>query len=498
VTISTGTAAAYEAEGTSISLTNSGGAVTVRLIAGNTPGLAVVRAVAMRLPTNTAERAALFNDSGCVDDGGEGYECMFEANCSRTVNERDGAAREELCEVDRSGQVVIIGGIPSGRGMELDCADDILPAFSTREDERWVTSNEPGTDCTLQLADRVNGRVSLGTQIFFLTEAGTVNQVGQTDPDGRAVMQHRVGQPPPVDVEADEYELEAGYFEDGYNPRDGLVRLVAVTRGEEDFTDRNGDKIYTPGEDIIEPGQDLPEPYIDTNDNGRWDPDEEFRDANGDGVWTDVNGEWDANTEIWTSTTVLWVGELFSCYDGADWARKPDCGCLDQATGNPVDYDCRENVGQLLQENRVLEARCDDQAPNNPCGAPQERGSPFEIGPDPGSRIRVVATMLDINGNCLNARRQGSYQFSAGDGIDLIGPVEGPLNDCYSAFEKPLGRPIGISAVDSGGSEVLPNIELTVNYLGINQISWTINGTVLVRRELPPPPPEDGPPQPGN
>lgn len=450
VTISTGTGAIYEADGTSISKTGQTGSVEVRVIAGDTPGLAVVRAVALRLPQNTTERAEIFREAGCTDDGGEGTECIFDALCPRTINERPGAEREEYCEVDRSSQIVIVGGIPSGRGFEFDCRQPVIPAFTVREDDRWLTSNEPGTDCTIQVADRVNGRVREGTQIFFLTEAGTVDQVASTDEHGRALTQLRVGHPVPQDVEPDEYEIDAGFLAGGYNPRDGLVRVVAVTKGEEDFVDVNGDKIYTPGEDILEPGQDLPEPYIDANDNGRYDNGEEFRDANADGVWTDINGEWDSNTEIWTSTTVLWTGELYNC-------RMPgrlheDCGCAGIDGNNPPD-DCRENVGGPMRFEPLAVMACSNDLcraapPEVECG-----GTPFAL--EEGGIVDIKLNYMDINGNCVGGIN--SNWGATGRGVTAIGQARGTLRDyCFTAYEKPLGRPVELRILRREGSVANP------------------------------------------
>lgn len=450
VTISTGAGAVFEDDGSSIALTGPSGVAEVRVIAGDTPGLAVVRAVGLRLPTNRGERAALFDDAGCLDDGGEGFECMFDAYCSRTVGEREGAGREELCEVDRSSQVVIIGGIPSGRGMELDCARPVIPAFSFREDDIWLTSNEPGTDCTLQVIDRVNGRISAGTQILFLTEAGSIDEVVPTDEFGRATAQLRVGLPAPYDVQPDDYEFDAGYLPDGYNPRDGLVRIVAVTRGEEDFVDTNGDKIYTPGQDLIEPGQDLPEPYIDRNDNGRWEPDEEFRDANGDGIWTDSNGTWDANTEIWTSTTVLWTGELYNCR--MEGLLHEDCGCAPIGERSAPD-DCRENVGGPMRNEPVHVAIC---APEFGCAASARGSDCGAVELAVGGQVSVRSNYLDINGNCLGGI-DATFSNSGQQVVPISGIAGTMRRYCFTAYEKPLGRSVISSYARPPGAGAVPS-----------------------------------------
>lgn len=88
------------------------------------------------------------------------------------------------------------------------------------------------------------------------------------------------------------------------NPRDNLVTLIAVTAGEEGFTDTNNNG----KRDNDEPYDDLSEPFVDVDDNGKWDAYERFIDANGDGVFTPKNNQWDGNTLIWAMDRVLWTG----------------------------------------------------------------------------------------------------------------------------------------------------------------------------------------------
>jgi hypothetical protein len=80
--------------------------------------------------------------------------------------------------------------------------------------------------------------------------------------------------------------------------------MIAITSGEEGFTDSNNNGVYDQGE----PFDDLTEPFVDANDNGTWDPDERFIDINGNKTWDGKNDRWDANTLIWVEEKILWTG----------------------------------------------------------------------------------------------------------------------------------------------------------------------------------------------
>ena len=154
-------------------ITDANGEVTVTLLAGGTPGVVKVNATA-----------------------------TLESGESLTA---------------RSGTVVIRGGIPSGRGFNFVCEHPIVPAFSSRLDNGeylFGFSANDGTDCSVQLADRVNGIVDLATPLFFLSEAGSIVQSAVTDENGRAKTRLGVGPPAPFTVGS---------------PSDGLVTLVAIT-----------------------------------------------------------------------------------------------------------------------------------------------------------------------------------------------------------------------------------------------------------------------------
>ncbi len=387
-------------------LSDAQGKASVRLLAGGTPGVVTVTAIAER------EYPATTPEGGCQSD--EQCEGLGERACRDTE-----CVRIETQE-DTCGAVTIRGGIPSHRGMQMVCECPMMSAFSDRvegnggagqPDDRWLMGNEPGTDCQVQIADRINGRIEEGTPVFFLTEAGTVLQSSNVDADGRASTHLRVGLPAPMNVDPilyPDYEQPEGQAEgiedeeptygpdDEYNPRDGLVRLVAFTRGEEDFRDTNGNNIFDENVDVLEEHHDLSDPYIDADDDGRYDVDVEvYRDGDADGDFTDPDGEWNNNIDIWTSTTVLWVGYVTSLFR---FSCPPGSNCRGAGDG------CDVRIGR-------------------------------------GSRALFDATFRDDNGNCAGGSRgagkvrvsiDGNYEVGGALAFDLL------PERCFLEVEKPM------------------------------------------------------------
>jgi len=149
--------------------------------------------------------------------------------------------------------------------------------------------------------------------VFYLAEAGTLATInGETDYN--VVYSVQGGHSEPLDVPPVSSEpVRTGSLGEEYNPRDGVVTLVAITQGTESWTDINGNGVR----DSNEPYEPTVEPFLDANDNGDYDPGEEYFDTNGDGEWTGDNGQFDDDTFIWTWTKVLWTGELREAADAA-------------------------------------------------------------------------------------------------------------------------------------------------------------------------------------
>ena len=453
--------------------TDQNGVATVTLIAGGTPGVATVSATARR------------DFEGDTPEGG----CASAEECGGDTRCEDGACdicRDQVCYQrqfqDSISQVITIrAGIPSHRGFHFVCENTRLAAFDRRreapngEDVWGGLVNKPGTDCFVQVADRVNGRVDTATQVFFLTEAGTVTQAAGINDDGRATTHLRLGRPPPQDVEPWDYEVQAGY-PGPYNPRDGLVRLVAVTRGEEDFLDVDGDKVWNDAIDLQHPWHQLSDPFIDYDDDGEFDDGvEEWRDGDDSGDFTFANDDWDADLEVWTSVTVLWIGEL--------------------AVPAPLPPE---------EEGRYLRFGCGEN--DDGCSPIQDENGRIDTIPPiisrPGSGFYVWATFRDQNGNCL-----GQGDSSAKIAIDGEWRIAGEPEDVnlfHRCFDDATGTVLGArlewfvfnTMPDIDGLFVRAFDELTVELdyetAGGNNATLGIARHVITEIGDPPPPDDPG------
>lgn len=342
--------------------TDAEGYVTVQLRSGGTPGLATVRA-SVRVPD---------------------------------VN-------EPLQTV--SPPVIIRAGVPSHRGLQLECEKPVVTAFTDRDPANpgiWGVHLRDATRCVAQLADRIGGRVDEPTQVIFFSEAGSVTQANPTDPAvGVAETLHRSGVPVPADVEPLDYEIQNDLVTGSFNPRDGVVTMIAVTRGEEGFLDVDGDHVYDEGLDVFDNRFDLPEPLVDSNDNGRHDEGEQYRDLNANGVWDEGNGTWDNNTEIWDATRVLWTGSLV--WGPGTHTRLRVSGCL----GDDLCFDGPQG--------------------NAHAGCPE--GLDFYL--LDGGRFSADMQFVDINGNCIDGYNQGAIKIST-ELVRVEGiPLQFTIDECF-------------------------------------------------------------------
>ena len=242
-----------------------------------------------------------------TDAAGMAYVRVIAGGSPGIVSVHAEATIDERTQATNSPPITVLGGIPSQRGFDFACENTVIQAFTSRANDDWGLVMKPGTNCTVQLSDRLGGRVGAGVRVFFTSEAGNVTQAQATGAEGAATTQHRIGDPPPVDVAPEQFEPT---YWGSHNPRDGVVTLIAFTKGEEAFIDLNGNKYFEEGVDDFPIEFDLVEPFVDANDNGLWDPGEFFDDQNRDGQWTEANGVWDNSVNLWKAVNVLWVGDF--------------------------------------------------------------------------------------------------------------------------------------------------------------------------------------------
>ncbi len=205
------------------------------------------------------------------------------------------------------------GNLPVQGRFQLDCSHLNVGALRSPKPD----INVP---CTLT-AQTVGGDVLSveSFNVFYLAEAGTLSTVtGETDYNVLYSVQG--GHSGPVDVEPVSGEpSRVGSLGEEYNPRDGVVTLLAFTAGTEAWTDVNGNGVR----DSNEPFEDIGEPFLDEDDNGVYDLGEEYFDTDGDGEWTGPNGQFDEDTMITAQAKIIWSGELKEAADAARLETQP-------------------------------------------------------------------------------------------------------------------------------------------------------------------------------
>ena len=188
----------------------------------------------------------------------------------------------------RSNKLSIGTGMPDQNSMSIS-ASKFNPAG-------WNRDGEP-VSITVRLADAFNNPPPDNTSVQFTTEGGVID-TNCTTVNG---------------------ECTVTWKSQNNRPSNGRVTILATTLGNESFRDNDGDGVYTPGKDTFNsynapsngncdpnvpvstaesngsdaPCDDLGEAYIDNNENGVYDPDqEEFVDLNRDQTHSTENGEY--------------------------------------------------------------------------------------------------------------------------------------------------------------------------------------------------------------
>jgi hypothetical protein len=361
-----------------------------------------------------------------------------------------------------SGNVSIGGGLPSASHFDIATSVFNLQGFTTN----GLTAN-----LTAYLADRFgNDNILKGTSVSFVAEAGAVDTSNITDDKGLASVVFRSQDPRPADVMPLVGEPSYTYGGHTYNPRDGWLKVVAMTTGEETFVDENANGVY----DLSEPFTDVGEPFTDMNDNGVRDVGEQFFDWPFDvaggavGTYQAGNGVWDAKIPIYRTMTLVFTGNphIGSTADGITTSR---IECTDGAIV-PLLYG---NVVIPFGQSRTFKVYVSDINMN-----PLIAGTTIDAKLLQGSKGTLITptpiTLLDtppslagpttITVKVKNEITEKSVQF--GDfGVDIAGAVPktaiyypGTITLCPGAALAPTGLS---AAPGTGAGEI--------------SISWTDN-----------------------
>lgn len=203
------------------------------------------------------------------------------------------------------------GGVGSANQMTLACSYRNLGAYLTANGSD--ITNSCTMVCQANIADQFNNPVE-GEEVYFTAEAGSIDAVATTNAAGVASAIFYTRGATPLDVPPSGAEPTGPGISTGgtLNPRDSVVTIVASTVGQEMFNDADGDGVYDEGEFFI----DMPEPFVDANEDDIYTPGgshETFTDVAVpgrplNGEFDGPNGQWDAFTQIWATTHVVYSG----------------------------------------------------------------------------------------------------------------------------------------------------------------------------------------------
>lgn len=157
----------------------------------------------------------------------------------------------------------------------------------------WVVAKLHSNPAILSQSNTLTITTGLPTQNFFSLSVQTFNiegweydgvtstltiiasdRLGNPIPDGTAInfITPESGQIIPASCTTTNATCTVTFKSEGTRPANGRVTILAYAVGEKSFIDANGDNIYNAGETFY----DLGDLYVDSNENGHWDPGEQY------------------------------------------------------------------------------------------------------------------------------------------------------------------------------------------------------------------------------
>jgi hypothetical protein len=297
-----------------------------------------------------------------------------------------------------SGTSYVVGTQPSVANSGMSCSPVNLPVYSGNNNPVCaVKSNYAGTTtCQVKLGDRFGNAIGVSVPVNFYSEAGlwqsqTVNTPAYGDTSntpGIAINTLKTDQstlPQDVAPNADE-PSQAGMCLGNartFNPRDGLVTVMAAFTGEEAFFDQFALGYWEPGD----PFTDLPQPFVDNDDSSVWKSGDACAGSSSDGGCDGPNQQWDGNGNVWVQNRILYTGDPVSTV----WNPFPGptlYGMPVQATVTWADEDINLPASQTI---------CTVTAPTS--GEPQGFTCIYPVGingPNPPDSLGLYATQIQV------------------------------------------------------------------------------------------------------
>jgi hypothetical protein len=267
--------------------------------------------------------------------------------------------------------VAVRGARPSASGFYFRCTRQNLPVYTT-------TLQYETTTCIVRLKDRQGNRVGVPTPVGFATEAGAIsasvltkgfdfnNPTDAAEGTVTVTFSSDMGngfrpvETTPLAADATQFPKQrlAEPFSGRRNPRDQLVTIIAMVRGEEAFIDANFNGKYDPGELFVDQG----DPFVDSNDNDVYDSATEIRFCGGTNcaVYNGPNGVWDSDRTIWAPQWVVFTEVGFAVAD--PWSPGTS-NCADYTDNNGA------NPSILFTTVRVLDSFLNTPASGTTYGA---------------------------------------------------------------------------------------------------------------------------------
>lgn len=263
----------------------------------------------------------------------------------------------------------------------FECAADNIGAFVTPRPDIVVP-------CTAVLRDHA-GRDLPHVALHLEVEAGRVVDL-PADPRAPrqffylapSVLDRRPADVAPLPAE-EPFTIPGAGLTPGaaeQNPRDGLVTILAVARGHEAYTDRNGNHTWDPGEPFLDEG----EPFLDVDDDGVHDPAIDGLhccDNNGNGRVDGPDGSWDGDTWLGRTAHILWSGPVAEATGRSGFTpAEPSiaAGASAELTMTVVDANC--NPVAMLDSSDGIDISL---------GGPVELFPPPDLELEPGAGIEL-------------------------------------------------------------------------------------------------------------